>query len=113
MNIKVINLDTLLQFLITILSFHPLAMMILEVILVSSLLTWKSSIIVGSAYIYQNYNGGWSLNSKLVPSDGESDGYFGSAFSLSHETLAIGAYSATEPVSENPYAGTEFDVIMI
>jgi hypothetical protein len=57
----------------------------------------------GSVYTYKNYDGGWSLQAKLVPVDGQTDGYFGNSVSLSENTLVVGAYSTT--YLEEYYAG--------
>ncbi len=46
----------------------------------------------GSAYVYVNSGGGWTLQQKLTASDGAEDESFGAAVALSGDTLAVSAY---------------------
>lgn len=50
---------------------------------------------IGSVYIFTLRNDGWSMQSKLTPSDGEAGDSFGASLSLSGDTLAVGAYKAS------------------
>lgn len=44
----------------------------------------------GSAYVFTRSGSAWTLQAKLVASDGQSSGYFGYAVSLSGETALVG-----------------------
>ncbi len=46
----------------------------------------------GSAYIFTRSGGVWTQHSKLLPSDGAAENYFGGSVSISYDTAVVGAY---------------------
>ena len=45
----------------------------------------------GSAYVFR-YDGSWSMDQKLLPTDGETDDRFGSTVAISGEAVVVGAF---------------------
>jgi hypothetical protein len=45
----------------------------------------------GSVYVYRRDVCGWNLEAKLIPSDGQQNGWFGNDLALEGETLLVGA----------------------
>jgi len=46
----------------------------------------------GSAYVFERTDSTWSQQSKLTPSDGAQDDFFGHSVSISGDTVVVGAY---------------------
>ncbi len=60
----------------------------------------------GAAYVYVLSGGGWTLQQKLTPNDGEADDAFGSYVAISGDTAVIGAFGDT--VSTNVNQGSAY-----
>lgn len=50
----------------------------------------------GSAYIFTRSGSAWTQHSKLLPSDGAAENYFGGSVSIHNNTAVIGAYGHTD-----------------
>jgi cysteine-rich repeat protein len=48
----------------------------------------------GAAYVYVRSGSSWSLQQKLIASDGAENDYFGSSVAIDGDTLVVGAYDA-------------------
>jgi len=62
----------------------------------------------GAAYLYMRSGDSWSRQQKLVASDGTSDNAFGSAVSLSGNTVVVGALAQPVQVGGGPGAAYVF-----
>ena len=59
------------------------------------------SISSGSAYVFERTDSTWSQQTKLTPSDGAQDDYFGFSVSISGDTVAVGAYQGDGNVTNS------------
>lgn len=51
----------------------------------------------GKAFVYDRVGDVWRVSAKIVPADGVSYAYFGSAAAIDHDTFVIGAYHDPAP----------------
>jgi hypothetical protein len=58
----------------------------------------------GSAYVFTRYSGAWTLQQKIIASDGAAEDAFGAAVALSGDTLVVGAFGDT--IGANRYQGS-------
>lgn len=55
----------------------------------------------GAAYVYVLGSGGWTLQQKLAPADGEVDDAFGTSVAISGDTAVVGAFGDTVGTNVN------------
>ena len=64
----------------------------------------------GSAYVFVRSGTTWSMQQKLLPSDGVVSDRFGESVSISGDTVVVGTHADTDPGKAYAFRGVNYDV---